>query len=525
MFFRWNWKRKGSRFFALAVFLTLLGSVISPLTAIMVSYKTKQLPLKIDSLAQISDLYTAINGTQADSQYFMTSLRNKLASTKRSDAQSRLWSDTGDCNKEQILRGHAKCEATFQSTLFELAYLAGPFWAHPVVDFNTGAVTQFTPRLNSTSSYEVLDDEPLPADCAPKTDALYIHYENSRYNATFCVPGNLSRSPWSFQRSRQDFTEELYIRASFGGDREYAAKIEMDTTAGYFELPSYVRKSAGPLLQEDPVKKCNETRRCTYQWGSGTTEADGAASHIDASPKTSNKGPLVTLALALFGPGSIMDDKVELATGGGTETCAQGVPLATFFDSVSPCFDASSSDRIGESRASFLRNFLKTDKGDGTVKIAIDAAAFIVHDAWMTSTPGDFRLSRLLGIDVSAPELSDTNMIILSVLLGFYLSCLFAMSIFSALTPRWTDKLDSFAMLRIGAARPRSFPLMVSYRMDHVEALDKVPGWVGDKTDYRGEDEEHVCELGLGERPPLRRGIRYRCYYHDDQMPMPPKEG
>lgn len=478
----------------------------------------------MDTTLQASDLYTAISGSQTDSQYFMTSFRNKLASVKKMEAQSRLWSDISVCTKRSAPEQAANCQANFQTTtLSELFYLKDPYWAHPIFNFNTGALTQFTPRLNSSSMYEILEDRPLPQDCRANTDALYVHYDASRYNATFCMLNIHGRSPWSFQRTRQDFTEELYIRVSRGGDRKYSAKITMNTTAGYFELPSYMSKSAGLLMNQDPIKKCNETQRCKYQWGPDPVGTESNTSHATERPPASSKGPLATIALALFGPGSIMDDKVEVGGNATADSCARAVPLADFFGAGQPCFDASSSSTADESRASYLANFLTESEADAVITIAMDAAAFLVHDAWMTFTLGGFSLARLTGPDVSAPDLSDTSMVVLSVLLGIFLACLLAMSVFCSLTPGWTDKLDSFAMLRIGAAQPRSFPLMVSYRADHVEALDRVPGWVGDRTDYKGEDAEHVCELGLGVQVPLKQSHRYRCYDADHEMPMPPK--
>ncbi|KAF8815774.1 hypothetical protein BYT27DRAFT_7192152 [Phlegmacium glaucopus] len=82
------------------------------------------------------------------------------------------------------------------------------------------------------------------------------------------------------------------------------------------------------------------------------------------------------------------------------------------------------------------------------------------------------------------------------------------MSLYSTWTPCWTDQLDAFAMMRIGAAIAESIPFRVANTTDRIKILDETPGWVGDATEGKGK----VGELGIGAPTPLRGRRNYACY-------------
>lgn len=81
-----------------------------------------------------------------------------------------------------------------------------------------------------------------------------------------CMPANQERSPWRATRSRQDFTETLYL--NLRSDSPYIAdsgvpakiagyhvfKITLNTTAGYFEFVSKVQNS--------PTQRASLTKFC-----------------------------------------------------------------------------------------------------------------------------------------------------------------------------------------------------------------------------------------------------------------------
>jgi hypothetical protein len=88
-----------------------------------------------------------------------------------------------------------------------------------------------------------------------------------------------------------------------------------------------------------------------------------------------------------------------------------------------------------------------------------------------------------LGADTQVPAISKGGLIFVSLLLGLYILILIPLAIYAARTPRWTAQLDSFAMIRIGAAVADSLPLAVGKNKSTIRGLDEIPGWVGDASE------------------------------------------
>jgi hypothetical protein len=63
-------------------------------------------------------------------------------------------------------------------------------------------------------------------------------------------------------------------------------------------------------------------------------------------------------------------------------------------------------------------------------------------------------------------------------------------------------------MMRIGAALGDQITLDVGMKPEKIEALDKLPGWIGDEA----PEEEAAGRLGVGAPYKLKRNRRYRCY-------------
>lgn len=111
------------------------------------------------------------------------------------------------------------------------------------------------------------------------------------------------------------------------------------------------------------------------------------------------------------------------------------------------------------------------------------------------------------------PAISRAGMIVISALWAVYIACLFSLAVYSAITPRWTLQLDSFAMLRIGAAAHEEIKFDVGFETKAIDALDKLPGSIGDSTGGEGD----IGALGLGASSPLRAARRYKCYSGDEE--------
>lgn len=55
------------------------------------------------------------------------------------------------------------------------------------------------------------------------------------------------------------------------------------------------------------------------------------------------------------------------------------------------------------------------------------------------------------GEDVVMPSISLAGIIVVSVFLGIHLLGLLLLALYAAFSPTWTDHLDAFAMMRLGA--------------------------------------------------------------------------
>jgi len=146
------------------------------------------------------------------------------------------------------------------------------------------------------------------------------------------------------------------------------------------------------------------------------------------------------------------------------------------------------------------------------VRNAFQSAIFLANEAWLIGNQVNelctLSISYDLGADTEIPVVSKTGIIVVSTLLGLDIACLLALALYSAWTPRWTAQLDTFAMMRIGAAMSDKLPLRVAYGTEGTKVLDETSGFVGDAT--AGESE--VGELGIGAIVPLMRNRQYRSY-------------
>jgi hypothetical protein len=102
--------------------------------------------------------------------------------------------------------------------------------------------------------------------------------------------------------------------------------------------------------------------------------------------------------------------------------------------------------------------------------------------------------------------------------MALYLLPLLALSLYAGLSHRWTERLDSFVMLRFGAfAGDKVFPLLIGRKSDKVPELDEVSGVVRDVATYPGDEAINIGRLGFGEGSKLGEGRRYECFQGDDE--------
>ncbi|TKA69315.1 hypothetical protein B0A49_09449 [Cryomyces minteri] len=296
---------------------------------------------------------------------------------------------------------------------------------------------------------------------------------------------------------------------------------------------------AGPLLDQDPNNLCGAD--CMGQGGIGydsiTTKRDVTLDDpADSLPleRIYNKGPLLTIAMALFGEGSFVANRVTWpdaysginGTRRNAGVCVDMAPLSSLLTdrwgqtkitfSLNRCITNGMSGHgfagLQAELADWTDNFIDNDE---RMTNALTAAAFLANKAWILhNTDGHtLAVSYDQGADTQVPVISRKGVITISALLAIYLLALVATAVYACLSPRWTNQLDSFTMMRLGAAIADKIPLMVGRRTDKIKALDEIPGWIGDV----GKDEE-TGRLGLGAPAIVSTGRRYECYEGDHEL-------
>ncbi|KAM3435087.1 hypothetical protein MY4824_005087 [Beauveria thailandica] len=539
-----RWKQYTSRPFIYGLVLTALGALIAPLQNILLSYHTIKVP-GLSHSNRIID-FTDLNDNDAsrgNDQIAVSSLRGTLAAADRKDAQPSLWSSNMGGSKR----------LTSQNTLSNMSDLLNPFWAEMSPNFNTGLYHEYAPRINSTVTTQVSSStESFPQDCERHSDRIYLRYNQLDtfdgqlfYTFELCWPGNMTASPWKSAPTRQDFSEDIYMRANYTVRSNFLPaqlktgihfkKITVNTTFGCFELPNFMNNgTAGPLVQDVPSSSgCGRARE------GRTREKTTYQDQTQKFDKMPVMGPLVSLSLAIFGPGSFPDmadvlkgyaRKSEL----GPKFCVPMLGLIDYPSSTMgsygdpPCITLNpyTVTRIEILRALYLLLFLQDTKD---INNAVDSAVFLANESIMKSARGRTTLliSQDLGFDLQTPIISLGGMVVISVLLGVDLACLLILAFKAASVPRWTARLDGFTMMCIGASISDTLPLRVCHDRDALRVLDETPGWLGERDKQGSEDGVDEEEIGVGDvvlggSKGLRRGVRYRCYPAEHEAPAPP---
>lgn len=221
-------------------------------------------------------------------------LIKSLATVTDMDMQTYLWHDPGTDWSELGISGSSNAMG---STFFvpydfdqKLRYFVSAFPNNT----DTGVLREHVMRLNSSAECKTIDEVAFPKTC-DGPDPLMASYSSQvkaprylynstgfgNFNIDVCVPGNLSASPWTLSRDRQDITEHLYIKVHvdyetvlawdlFGSSPvNFTVHCTANTTRGYFELPNFRNDfTAGLLLEKWPDTETLENdfnvRRCQY---------------------------------------------------------------------------------------------------------------------------------------------------------------------------------------------------------------------------------------------------------------------
>lgn len=233
-----------------------------------------------------------------------------------------------------------------------------------------------------------------------------------------------------------------------------------------------------------------------------------------ASELVPNRGPLLTTALALFGSGSFISERMarpaaylfpnatweqekEMPDYG---TCVGKIPFVDLLLSDSMVGTGAGGcltnaphthDDLQHLLATYVQSMYYSSwdgfNGERIVN-AFTAAAYVAHEVWLKSVDSkDWKVDYDYGADIIVPAISLAGIITISVLMGVFLTMLLALAIYGAVRPRWTDQLDAFAMLRIGASIHEDIQFRQAEMVRKIKALDTLPGCIGDATEGEGE--------------------------------------
>ncbi|PKX90040.1 uncharacterized protein P174DRAFT_515258 [Aspergillus novofumigatus IBT 16806] len=516
-----GWKKHGSTFMAFAITLHLIAGLTYPIQSIFIETKTIRVPESMDRVATIADLprfrYRDTDTSLIGSDILTT--RRALSDANSINLQPFLWQNTSGIQLH---------------TLNDILSLNDSFYAQLPTGFNTGVLRQFAPRVNSSATYETITTSEFPSNCDSIPGSFY-----SRYYSEYTVYEY--HKSWGGRRReivRSEFSETLYLNFTstqgYSGDTPADGKlyrITVNTTAGYFELPNYMNEGVpGPLLEQDPVSLCGAD--CRYQtldphMSTNWIRRDNvtATDTLDTASwdpiATAKKGPLLTTALAMFGPGSFLDtfaaklsainDSFKRANFTG-DVCLDGPPLLNLilYESYGPrryCLDAYVGTQYMGSYADtlihqWLGYFLEAED---RFPMLFTAAAFLSNKQLLESVTGQWWIHQDLGAETTIPTISPSGIIVGSVLMALYIIPMLGLAFYAACYPRWTERLDSFTMLRFGAAiGDKLLPLRVARKADQIPVLDEIPGVVMDVSIPDGDEVLPMGTLGLGDGRPLQ---------------------
>lgn len=558
-----SWKQHGSAFLALAIFAHFLALIIYPIQSIVVNAKSLHVPSSPNAMGQISDLAYMRAKYKEDPGIDVVQTRNALAGADKHTWQPQLW-DNGGSQKF--------------STFFNLSGINDPFFSPLPNGFNSGLLRQYAPRVNSSTTVRSIQRNEYPINCGSNSADFYANYSSVYYrfpgtehNSTStwaisaCMLASNVTSPWKETRYRQEFSEVLYLNISVPqAPISELLEIRLTTTAGYFELPSYMNnQTAGPLLENDPTRDCEDggygciRQTIDYYYYKRIRRQDtlidnSMTTHNETFPWapifTSNKGPLLSTALAIFGPGSffstvfgdydmlssaLYDDDLSADTiraKSDRSVCIELAPLTNmlstaYSDSADSCVtlyvsntESSRHDYL-VAPFEFVATWLEdTFSNKESLTNALNVAAFLATERHFELLRSHYTIYQDLGSEMMIPDSSLAGVVTVSVLLGLYILILFGLSFYGSLFPRWTLRLDSFAMFRLGAAFGQDNSTVLITRANHdVKLLDHIPGVVNDVGGVANDALIPIGRLGLGHGKPLQAGRRYECYPDADE--------
>ncbi|KAF1998253.1 hypothetical protein P154DRAFT_621828 [Amniculicola lignicola CBS 123094] len=505
-------KQNGSRPLQIAITLTLTGCVFQVLQAVCVQPETIKVPSYNSGSATVGG-YVFVRDLPIqrynDQGILVHQLRSTMNAATLYDSPNNVWFGS-------VKRGESD-----QGRLGDLP--AG---------FTTGVMhePQYAPRIDSDTSAVDIDEKEFQANCRDETSSggLYVKYERtynetsySTFGAVACMPGDQSKTHWRPTRDQQNLTESLYLNISssiliLGEVETRYIKVTTFSTLGYFEIPSYRNGNvAGPIIAKDPFDFTTNPhslqllpKRAAKAEFVSEAQNTGNLSLIG----TPNKGPLLSVALALFGNGSYIATHLQHPEAyqqseprpdspRNQTLCADLAPLRLMNDGGCVINGEQLADvgtQIGEWLSATFKRELPTALLDSGVTLA---NRLWLGGAGVTTklpTRGWISIQYNKGINMMKPKMALWQIIVGSIFLGTHLLGLLILTVYSVYRRAWVSYLGAEAMLRIGASYADELSrighkLCYSDQLDGVpftnpwkDKLDSLPGFIGDAKAGKG---------------------------------------
>ena len=481
------------------------------------------------------DIETTHLGSQIDPEYFSSLLSsvpvydyvvNGLVEGKFSDKQPYLWSTEGsNLNITSVALTIGADVTNFGRLPTNLYTSTFP------VGTDSGLVRQLALRLNSSISCNLVAESNFPSSCPgqnpfsqrytnvnnnsdpnPFDPVKSSHSNSTKFVIRTCAPGDVAKTPWSGVRHRQDIFEEFWLDVQYTPlpdtlSSNFTQYCRGNSTLGYFELPNYWNgHKAGDLFDEIPNANGNNVSYYELDelFYNGTPNVTG-------TPEV--PGPLMTSVLAVFGNNSFFNTVASYSNYSSSDDllCRQlRVPFSELYDdgvvnlnragsrwwnqssSELSCDSTNSTDTFLNALFQWLPNFGDPLKATA----ALTLANYLSNNALLNlvTESDSFPLVYDPGMDLQKFAMPLPAMIVISILLAVQLVGLAALAIYASRDNTWTESLDSFAMLRLGASIAEDIPMISSLKSKEAKVLDEKAGWIGDA----GEEGKGIRRLVLG---------------------------
>lgn len=417
------------------------------------------------------------------------------------------------------------------------------------VGTDTGVLQAFALRLNSSSNCEEIPHSDYPASCdgtapfatnysnADVPEAKADSYGGPMFTFRACIPGIPS---WVPGENRLEISEDFYMdlqsSRSTGKYSSYNVSIVSDfsyhcttnTMLAVFEAPNYWNGHQVQDVVDLGPQNANVYNGPNALWAPVIPSGNPLISSDDLS----YHGPLLNSILTLFGRGTFFDDIAHANDTHDTnlEICqALRMPLdglctriagmcTPFNDWVGTIYlncltgdDPANPDPQHQhpngTLAFYLFLFLqKFNNLDSTIA-ALTLTNFYTSEAMLDPGPTAVRQTVYAspGLPTQKVHVPLAGLVIISVLIILQLTGLFSLALYASRHATWTELLDSFALLRLGAAMADELPLISALEAKELAVLDEKEGWVGDAGDAEG-----VRMLRIGGEECTRKDTPYR---------------